>query len=279
MEDQLKKFLYKGRYTMLALDHRHSLAEMFSRKGVEDVGQVVYEFKKAVLKALFDLYSAVLIDPDTGLKAYKEVVKNRQPKPFLLSVEESGYKNVDGERLTKVKYEPSYLKKLGASGAKILLYFNPNYPSAKHQLDIAKSILAKTNEAGLPLFIEIVVYSKKGERITDDLILESVKSFLSYKVYPKVFKLQPPERVESSQEITKLLSPYGIDWIVLTQGVSFEVFEKRLEKAVAGGCKGFLAGRSIWKEAVDLHGPSLKRFLETTSRRRFQKIFSVVLNY
>ncbi len=268
----LKKFLYKGAYTLLALDHRGSLFRVLQKKGVEDPEEAAFEFKKQVLLALSEGSSGVLLDPKIGLKAWEEI---EGKKPYLLCLEKSGYEEVQDERVTSLEYSPEQLKKLGASAAKLLLYFNPNYKASKLQLETGKRAVQECKKAGLPLFLEIVVYKKERGEVEDGHILSSLKAFLEAGIYPQVFKLQPPKSFKAAKEITSLLKPLRIDWIVLTQGVEFKVFQERLKQAVLAGCKGFLAGRSIWQEGVGLKGKELKEFLETTALARFKKIVSI----
>ncbi len=263
------------KYILLALDHRGSLFKALKEKGEENLKNAAFEFKKAVITNLCQDFSGVLLDPEIGLKAYKEAGCQ---KPFLLCLEKSGYEESLGERLSKLEYSASFVKKMGAKAAKLLLYFNPKYPSKEHQIKIAREVLEQTKKQNLPLFLEIVVYEKDGREIEEALILESVKIVLKEGVYPQVFKLQPPKELSLAKQITKELEPYKIDWIVLTQGIEFEEFKKRLRVSLLGGAKGFLAGRSIWKEAIGKIGEDLQEFLKTTARKRFREISNLALS-
>ena len=268
----LNKLLFNNRYALLALDHRGSLFKMLKEKGVKDIESSAFEFKKEVISNLCGLFSGVLVDYKIGLEAYKKVGCK---KPFLLCVEKSGYVESEGERFTEIEYSPLQLKKSGAIAAKLLLYFNPNYKSAKHQLKIGKKVFEECKKLNFPLFLEIVVYKKDGGRVEDKLILQSIETFLKAGVYPQVFKLQPPENFEVAKAITHLLKKHNLEWIVLTQGVNFLVFKERLKIAFSAGCKGFLAGRSIWKEGVGLKKEDLEEFLKTTAFNRFKEIVNL----
>ena len=43
-----------------------------------------------------------------------------------------------------------------------------------------------------------------------------------------------------------------VPWMVLSAGVDHETFCRQVELACRGGASGFLAGRSIWKDALGL---------------------------
>jgi tagatose-1,6-bisphosphate aldolase len=45
---------------------------------------------------------------------------------------------------------------------------------------------------------------------------------------------------------------------------------------VEGGANGFIAGRSLWKEAVALPAPERRRFLEDTGRRRMADMLGIL---
>ena len=47
----------------------------------------------------------------------------------------------------------------------------------------------------------------------------------------------------------------GLPWVLLSGGASTENFERVLQYAYAAGAGGFLAGRTIWLEAVRSHFP------------------------
>ncbi len=60
----------------------------------------------------------------------------------------------------------------------------------------------------------------------------------------------------------------SVPWAVLSAGVDHEAFCGQLSASLAGGAAGFIAGRSLWKEAATLAGGERRAFLEDTVRRR-----------
>jgi tagatose-1,6-bisphosphate aldolase len=42
-----------------------------------------------------------------------------------------------------------------------------------------------------------------------------------------------------------------------------------------GGADGFIAGRSLWKEAVGLAAPERRRFLDGVARRRLHELLAI----
>ena len=65
-------------------------------------------------------------------------------------------------------------------------------------------------------------------------------------------------------------------WAVLSAGVPFEQFSDVLKIAFdEGGASGFIAGRSIWREALPLKGMERQRFLDDVARTRLDDLVTV----
>lgn len=261
---------------MLALDHRESFRKILNPLKPEAVGkEEMIKIKAEIIESLKDQFSGILIDPEYGLPAYKSVglIKN---KPYLLSIEKSGYQEIGEERITQLQYRVEELKKMGATGVKLLIYFNPYVKTAKPQLETAGKVWRDCRAAGLPLFLEIVVYYTENTASAKlNLVTESVKRFLNYGIRADVFKLDYPKDEASCRLVTSLLG--RIPWVLLTRGENFQIFKKQLEAAVENGASGFLAGRAIWQEIGKYQNDvERKEFLNTVVKKRFQEIISIV---
>ena len=260
---------------MLALDHRESFERLSGFKNPskkEKKGLVL--FKKNIIDALSTCFSGLLIDLEYGLPAYKDLAGK---KPFLLPAEESGFKGSRKERSNIISLRPSEIKKRGAFGVKLLLYFNPHSKTAERQIKLAKDVSEQSLEAGLPLFLEIVAYDAYGNNSKKfDLIHSSLEKLLKFGVKPDVFKLPYCGSEKDSRRITSLLK--GIPWILLTAGEEFSVFKDQLKLAVAGGALGFLAGRSVWQELFLLGAGERDYFLKKTLVKNFKEITKIALS-
>jgi len=267
-----KIFTENERYLMLALDHRESFRKLINPQNPEKVSKdEASRTKGKIIESLKDKFSGVLIDQEYGLESYKELQIN---KPFLLPMEESGYELVDNERINKIIYKCSDIKNSGASGAKILLYFNPSYAkSAKIQAETAKQALEDAHQNDLPLFLEIVTY-----QVTDiENVLRSVEYFLNNNIIPDVFKIEFPGNDYLSKKISNMLGQ--TPWILLSRGADYTLFKEQLLIASDNGCWGFLAGRSLWQDYFSFTKESEKeKFLKETLPSRFEEIKQIVLN-
>ena len=259
---------------MLAIDHRHSFKKILNPKNPQAVGdEQIVKTKEEIISSLSGLMSGLLLDVNWGLPAYKKAKANT---PFLLAIERSGYQEKDGGRLTSLEYSVDQLKKLGASGIKLLIYFNPFSPTAAAQIKTAREVFLDCRVKKLPFFLEIVTYhTDRSIEKTTNLVTESIKRFLSESIRADVFKIEYPGNEKACEEVNNLLR--ARPWILLTRGENFEVFKHQLRSAVNHGCRGFLAGRALWKELGQLQADERKIFLETTVKERFREISEIAL--
>lgn len=267
---ELTKFEKNGFYLMLALDHRESIRRLLNPTNPEEVSsQDIIELKRKIIEAVIADCSGLLIDEQYGLKAYSQ-----RSKPFLLPLEKTGYTEKDGERITEIEFSVSQIKEMGAEGAKLLLYFNPDLKSSKVQLHTGRQMVLECRKEKMPLFLEIVIYDPYNSKNLDQkrahLILDSLRMFLDAEVIPDVFKLEYPGDFKSCQKITEILGK--ISWILLTRGDTFDLFKLEYMDAVRAGARGFLAGRALWQEACKLQGEEQAKFLKYTLPERFQTL-------
>jgi len=262
------------KYLMLALDHRDGFKKLMSPENPNLASKErAIEYKKQILESLRDKFSACLIDEDYGLPAYKSITPPITT-PYLLPIEDTGYRNEDGERITVVKKTVEQLKDLGASAVKLLVYFCPNSKSSNMQIETAKKIVQDSHENGLPVFLEIVTYNSNLE----DRVYNSIKEFLKEGVKPDVFKIEFPGSEQQCISVTKLLG--DTPWILLTKGTDYSMFCDQLEIASKNGCQGFLAGRSLWQELLNMKdGKEKEIFLKDTLPSRFDEIKNIVNSY
>ena len=272
---KVDQFTKNGRFLMLALDHRQSFRQILNPLNPSATSdKQMIAVKKAIIESLSEKISGLLIDPEFGLPAYKSL--NCQ-KPYLLSVEKSGYQRKDEERITELEYEIADLKKMGASGIKLLLYFNPWVKSAIEQLKTAAFVYHQCRQENLPLFLEIVTYYTEETALNkNNLVVESLNKVLSFGVIADVFKLEYPLDRQGCLTVSKILGK--IPWIMLSRGENFQIFKIQLEEAMANGASGFLAGRSLWQEIGQFSDDEKrKEYLQNCVQKRFDEIASIVL--
>ncbi len=266
-------FQKQNKFLILALDHRKSLERVVKTEQIIGI-------KQDIISALKEQISGVLIDPVFGLTAYKNLGIDI---PFLLPLEKSGYKEDANGRHTEIERTVGEIKSLGASGVKLLIYFNPFNGSAENQIKIAKQSIEDSKKNELPLFLEILTYTDIDDDKTiskADLIMKSLQMFLDKGAVPDVFKLEYPDSADDCKRISELLGK--TPWVLLSKGARFDDYKKQLKNAVAGGVFGFLAGRALWQELLDYQGQGQEQkkqeFLKNTLPTRFHQLSKIVLN-
>lgn len=266
---------------MLALDHRASFRKYINPANPEEVTVAdLIKTKAMIIEAVQDQFSGVLIDAEWGLPAYASLRRgDSRPneKPYLLPLEKSGYTDNAGERVTELGYMAEEIKNMGASGAKLLLYFNPESASCDQQIKTAKKALEDSHKNELPFFLEIVTYGNEElGKSRAEWVLRSLGMLLKENIVPDVWKLEYPGDLDSCKKITELVG--STPWILLTRGDSFKHFAKQLQDAVIAGAVGFLAGRALWQEIANYNTDEEKKeFLNTVVADRFRKISEICL--
>lgn len=268
----LEDFQKNGKYLMLALDHRGSFKKFVNKDSPDSATDAdITRVKKMIIDSCYDDMSGILIDPDWGLPAYKG-----KDKPYLLCIEKTGYVETEGERNNELMYSADELRKLGASGIKMLLYFNPDGDNCESQIDVAREALRQSADADLPFFLEPITYGKEAEIDRSTAVIRSVQMILDGGVRPDVFKLQYPGSPEACAKISEILNKAEIPWILLTGGENFDLFRERIRIAASYGAVGFLAGRAIWQEIADCpDDESRLKFLSEVSKKRFKEVCEI----
>ena len=274
----VSQFTKNGKFLMLALDHRSSFKKLMNPQDPGSVtDQQATQLKKEIIDSIKDQFSALLIDQDWGLPAYTE-----KSKPFLLPIEKSGYEQSGDDRFTEIAVSIDDLKRVGASGAKLLVYFNPWGKTAKKQLETSKKVLDDCKQNNFPLFLEIRTYDHDGEADQmeeaerEKIVIQSLKDFVAAGILPDVYKLEYPGSIVACQTITTILDPSKTPWVLLTMADTFENFAKKLDEAVIRNCKGFLAGRALWQEVCKLQEEEKETFLKEILPQRFKRLTEIV---
>ena len=107
------------------------------------------------------------------------------------------------------------------------------------------------------------------------LVIESVREFAKPEYGVDLLKLESPLAANSlparvggaasyaAQEefdaIGEICDEHDIPWVLLSGGAAHDKFERVLEYAYAAGAGGFLAGRTIWLDAVRTHFSGSRR--------------------
>lgn len=286
----------KGIMAMCALDHRGSLMRMLGGKQPENVSyQTMVDFKLDICQVLAPHASAILLDPIYG--AGQAIAAGILPKNtgLLVSLEETGYSGEAEARVTDLlpDWNVRKIKKMGATGAKLLLYYRPDVDVAGKQLDTVKKLASDCLAEDIPFVVEPMSYKvgreesnpKNFAKVKPQLVIETAKQITALPV--DVLKAEFPADLTYEKNKSRLLDlcyrlneASQVPWVILSAGVNFDLFYQEVEIACQAGASGFLAGRALWQEATQTNSRQERlKFLETTVVKRLETLTQLANAY
>jgi tagatose 1,6-diphosphate aldolase len=284
----------RGVIAAAAMDQRGSLKSAIAKDKAIDKSAVtpemMSEFKEAVTRILTPYASAILLDPEYGLKAAKERAKTAG---LLLAYENSGYDNTRPGRLPDLLDHWS-VRRLVAAGAdcvKILLYYTPFDSSDINETKHAwvERIGAECTASDVPFFLEFVGYEEKGDekgiefaKKKPEIVAKSMAEFSKPQYGVDVLKVEVPvnmafvagtrackgesayTRDQAKDYFRKAAADAKKPFIYLSAGVSNDVFSETLELAAEAGTNfsGVLCGRATWKDGMPIYAKQGLKALE-----------------
>lgn len=231
-------------------------------------------FKADLLDTVGRDAGAVLLDPDVSLPA----LRDRVQVELLVRIEADDVEVADGLRRTQMVPDlgAEGARAFGADAAKLMVFLRADRDDA-YATQLVRDTLEDCRRADLPCVVELMTYrldDESPERFAarrDDLIVDG--AVLLEECGAEVLKLEYPGSADGCRRVTDAL---GVPWAVLSAGVDHDAFRGQLRDAMDGGAAGFIAGRSVWKEAVGLPADERRAFLDGVARRRFAELLAIV---
>ena len=277
----------EGIFSIVAMDQRNTLKKMFTAVGVTATDEDMFTAKIAVASALSKAASGILLDPTWGVPAVNENDVLPTTCGLLVAAENPDRGNFNGEpRPTKmIGQDAAWVKSLGGQAVKVLVSMHPGRPMkagepdlTSETVELVRAIVADCKAQGIPSVIENLIYAlPNAEPLTDEqkenLIVES--AILLNETKPDLLKLEFPM---SERGCKRLADSLTVPWAVLSAGVAFDQFKKVITISCdAGGASGFIAGRSIWKEAIGMNKADQEKFLNSTAIARLEELNATVV--
>ena len=286
-----------GIFTMCAMDHRGSLRSMIDEENPEEVNyEEMVERKLELCSSLAEHASAVLLDPIFG--AAQCIGHSVLPKTtgLLVSIEASGYGGGKEYRITKLldRWNVERIKRMGASAAKLLVYYRPDLEElASKLLNMLDMIAMECIKYDLPFVVEPLSYSIGSESdnpeqfaaAKEQLVLKTARDITALPI--DVLKAEFPADLHYKKDIPELIDlchqldmSSQVPWVVLSAGVDFELFCQQVEIACQGGASGFLGGRAMWQEAMYIADARERvHFLSTVGVNRLKRLNELASKY
>jgi tagatose 1,6-diphosphate aldolase len=222
---------------------------------------------------LADQCSAFLLDARYGLA--QAIASRALPGSvgLMASVEDEDYKPTTATRTTRFRenWGTRQMKMLGVDVCKLLWFFRPDSSVADHQREVVRGLVEECAALSLPLVVEPIWYSLEGEDSKSEAwrerrvegIIESAREASA--LGTDMLKVEFPGYVDSDAGKAKALeacrqldAAINVPWVILSAGVNYDSFKTQVEIACNAGASGFLAGRSIWRDAASTKDPDLR---------------------
>jgi sulfofructosephosphate aldolase len=270
----------QGHFAVVAADHGDPLVEMLDGLGLPSDPEAQRDFKADLVDTACRDASAVLLDPDVSLPAVVERDILARDVGLLVRIEADGHDTEDGLRRSRLidGLGAAGARALGATAAKVMVFLRADREGLDgYAANLVRRALEDCDRADLLCVIELMTYRLDDETPEAfaarkaDLVREG--AVLLQECGSKVLKLEYPGSAEDCARVTDALD---VPWAVLSAGVDHDAFCDQLRSAMAGGANGFIAGRSLWKEAVGLPAMQRRRFLEDTGRRRMADMLEIL---
>jgi tagatose-1,6-bisphosphate aldolase len=279
-----------GRFVVLALDHRQNLRKELRPSDPESVGyEEMVDFKVGVVRVLAGIASGVLLDPEVGVAPAIAADGLPGGTGLIVAIEATGYEGEPTARISRVLpgWSVAAARRIGASAAKLLLYYHPDAPTAAQQEELLARVAGECREVGLPLFVEPLSYALDGGRLTGEkrrrVVVETARRLTAIggDVLKAEFPYEPAVTAESRwrDACQELDDASALPWVLLSGGADDATFEAQVEVAGDAGASGALAGRSVWSDAARLAEPERSAFLASAGRDRLARLASVIARH
>lgn len=98
-----------------------------------------------------------------------------------------------------------------------------------------------------------------------------------------VLKAEFPVAVSEVTEVAvwheacrELTAACNVPWVLLSAGVSYELFLRQATVSCEAGASGVMAGRAVWNEALNHDRNARRDWLATVGRERMQRLTALV---
>jgi sulfofructosephosphate aldolase len=269
-----------GRFAIIAADHGDPLVDMLDALGLPSGPEHQRAFKSDLVETAGRDASAVLLDPDVSLPDLVDRDAVGRDVGLLVRIEADGAEVRNGLRESQLIPDlgAQGARARGATAAKVMVFLRADREDLDgHTARLVRTALDDCRRADLLCVIELMTYRLDDESPEEfaarreDLIVDG--AVLLQECGSKVLKLEYPGSAAACRRVTDALD---VPWAVLSAGVDHEAFCDQLRASMDGGAEGFIAGRSLWKEAVGLPAPERREFLDGVARRRLEEMLEIV---
>jgi tagatose 1,6-diphosphate aldolase len=277
----------RGTFAVLALDHRQNLRkELHPEDPSATTTDEMIDFKRAVVRSLSSIATGTLLDPEIGAAQCIADGSLAGGDGLIVALEATGYEGEAGARISRLLpgWDVAKAKRLGASAAKLLIYYHPDAPNAADQERLVGELAAGCRAQDLALFVEPLSFGLDGAALTGEerrrVVIETARrlTVLGGDVLKAEFPYDPSvaDRSRWAEACAELDAASTLPWVLLSGGVDDATFEAQVEVACGAGASGVLVGRSVWAPAASLAQDARTTWLETEGAARLRRLVDLV---
>lgn len=262
-------------------------------------------FKRAVVTSLGAHASTVLVDATCGPDLLKDYPKGCAR---MMAYEADVYHVSSQDRITILPdcLSVADFPGLGVQQLKFFMYYSPDDDKElnRRKQDIVARIGDSCAANNLRFLMEPLVYDRNVEpgtpdyaRLKPELVRRATETFANPRFGADVLKVEVPvdlafvegfgepvfSKAQALDAFHAAAAAAGDTPIVyLSAGVPFDWFEASLQLAREAGVDfaGFMCGRAIWSDAIELFGENgesaLKAWLDDVGVRRLQRLIAAL---
>ena len=272
----------RGRYKVLAIDHRDSLRTFLAPDAPDSVAASdLTQLKVDVVGTVAPYATGVMLEPEYSIPQVIEAGAVPDGVGVIAALEAQGYMADPIHTITEILpgWSAGQAAAAGAAMAKLLLPYHPDRSTAAAQEQVVRDVVAHCADAGLPLVLEPVAFQLDDPATHTDVVVRSLERLkpLGADLLKVPFPGQKDDRAGWADACARVSNTMGQDpWVILSGGGTFDAFAAQLEVAMAHGAHGFMVGRALWGEAA--RGPVAERgtLLTEIVVPRFERLIALV---
>jgi tagatose 1,6-diphosphate aldolase len=273
----------RGTFAVLALDHRQNLRKVLHPEDPEATTfDEMVAFKRAVVRVLSPLATGTLLDPEIGAAQCIADGSLAGRDALIVALEATGYEGPSNARISRILpgWSVEQAKRLGASAAKLLVYYHPDAANAADQEGLVERIAGECLAHDLALFIEPLSFGLDGQPLRGEerrrVVIDTARRLTA--IGGDVLKAEFPydasvaDRTLWIGACEELDRASALPWVLLSGGVDDATFEAQVEVACASGASGVLVGRSIWAPSATLDSAARDAWLAAEGSARLRRL-------
>jgi len=286
-----------GIFIMCAMDHRAGLISMIeeAQHDAPDYNEIV-SVKLDMCAAIGRYASGVLLDPEYGAAQCIAANVLTGRTGLLVSVEATGYEKDPMGRLTTLLkgWSVEKIKRMGAQAVKMLVYYRPDIKKlAARQLKIIARVADDCLKYDIPFLVEPKTYRIEGESMGSaefaerlpEMVIETARQITALPV--DVLKAEFPADMKYDKDVSELAeyckqldAASRVPWVILSAGVDYETFRDEVTIASRAGASGFLGGRAIWQEAMQIADREKRvTYFKEVAGKRLEELAAIAEKY